>query len=253
MVSACVFATLLEHPASQVHRAMEDPFARRALMGLAMGLTAIAIICSPFGRRSGAHMNPSVTLTFLSLGKLARIDGLFYIASQFAGGAIGVYLAWLMIGPALEDTGVHYVVTEPGSAGIAVAFAAEFAISLVLMLAVLIVSNTASLARATPFVAGLLVALYITFEAPLSGMSMNPARTFGSALVARDWTALWIYFTAPPAGMLLAGQLYRLRWGVHRVFCAKLHHHNSERCIFRCNYAAMQAESTQAGALHDSH
>jgi aquaporin Z len=78
--------------------------------------------------------------------------------------------------------------------------------------------------------------LYIIIEAPISGMSMNPARTLGSAFSAQVWTSIWIYFTAPPTGMLLAAEAYvRLR-GSHRVLCAKLHHENNERCIFRCNY-----------------
>jgi aquaporin Z len=77
---------------------------------------------------------------------------------------------------------------------------------------------------------------YISIEAPLSGMSMNPARTFGSALSANTWTALWIYFTAPPLGMLLAAETYLRLAGARKVFCAKLHHHNNKRCIFRCNF-----------------
>jgi aquaporin Z len=93
------------------------------------------------------------------------------------------------------------------------------------------------MARFTGLFAAALVALYITFEAPISGMSMNPARTFGSAFSAHVWTALWIYFCAPPLGMLLAAEVYvRLR-GTKSVLCAKLHHQNSQRCIFRCGYA----------------
>ena len=75
---------------------------------------------------------------------------------------------------------------------------------------------------------------YLTVEAPLSGMSMNPARTFASAVSARLWTALWVYFTAPPLGMLLAAEVYVRLKGARRVICAKLHHHNRKRCIFRC-------------------
>ena len=107
------------------------------------------------------------------------------------------------------------------------------------MSAVLAFSNHKHLSKATPFIAAALLASYITFEAPLSGMSMNPARTLGSALPAHVWTALWVYFLAPPAAMVLAGQLYRAWRGVQRVFCAKLHHDNSERCIFRCKYTAL--------------
>ena len=67
---------------------------------------------------------------------------------------------------------------------------------------------------------------------PLSGMSTNPARTFGSAVHANDWHALWIYFIAPSLGMLAAGELFlRVRGGA-APYCAKLHHANRERCIF---------------------
>ncbi len=82
-------------------------------------------------------------------------------------------------------------------------------------------------------IAGVLVATFISIEAPLSGMSMNPARTFGSALSGGIWDALWIYFTAPPLGMLLASELYVRTRGLGAVICAKLHHHNNKRCIFK--------------------
>jgi aquaporin Z len=80
-------------------------------------------------------------------------------------------------------------------------------------------------------------------EAPISGMSMNPARTFGSALASQLWTSLWIYFMAPPLGMLLAAEVYRWQKGAPAVICAKLHHHNDKRCIFRCGYEVARAAS----------
>jgi aquaporin Z len=80
--------------------------------------------------------------------------------------------------------------------------------------------------------AGVLIAIYITVEAPFSGMSMNPARTFASALPAQLWTALWVYFTAPSLGMLLAAAVY-LRLKGTPLFCAKLQHDNDTRCIFQ--------------------
>lgn len=239
MISACVFGVLLEHPGSPVHEAIENPVLRRVLMGLAMGLTAIAIIRSPWGQRSGAHMNPSVTLTFLALKKIEPWDAVLYVVSQFVGGILGVMAAEYAIGFPLRNSAVNYVVTVPGPGGPWVAFAAEVLISGVLMLGVLVMSNNPRRARFTPLLAGTLLAVYITVEAPLSGMSLNPSRTFGSALAAQDWTALWVYFTAPPLGMLAVGLAYRFRQGAHRIFCAKLHHHNGHRCIFRCNYGDM--------------
>jgi aquaporin Z len=239
MISACVFTVLLEHPMSPVHQAIESGTLRQVLAGVAMGLTAVAIISSPWGKRSGSHLNPSVTLAFLSLGKVTRVDALFYIVAQFCGGIIGVFVASLLIGEPLRHSAVNYAVTTPGPDGIAFALIAEFAISAILMSVVLVVSNHPKLSRFTPLFAGALVAIFISIEAPISGMSMNPARTLGSAISAEEWTALWIYFTGPPLGMFLAAQLYRLTYGQSKVFCAKFHHHNSARCIFQCNYGAL--------------
>src|SRR6266496_5613366 len=81
MISAAMFTALLEYPASPVHQAIPNAFLRRSLIGLAMGFTAIALIYSPWGQRSGAHMNPATTLTFLHLRKIAPWDGFFYIAA----------------------------------------------------------------------------------------------------------------------------------------------------------------------------
>jgi len=236
MISACAFVVLLEYPASPVRQALPDPVVRRVLIGIAMGLTAIAIIYSPLGQRSGAHFNPSVTLTFFRLGKVEFWDTFFYVIAQFVGGVTGVFLAAVVVGELVADPSVQYAVTVPGMSGAGIAFLAELVISFILMSMVLRVSNTPRLARFTGLFAGAMVATYISLEAPYSGMSMNPARTFASAFPAQIWTALWIYFTAPLLGMLLAAELYLRQHGVHQVFCAKLHHHNDKRCIFRCGY-----------------
>jgi aquaporin Z len=211
---------------------LPDPLARRFLMGLAMGGTAVALIYSRWGMQSGAHMNPAVTLTFHRLGKVPRRDALAYMAAQFTGGLLGVGLARIVWSGRLADRATNYAATLPGPAGIPAAFAAEMAIAFILMSVILRVSNHPRHARLTGVCAGLLVALYITVEAPISGMSMNPARTLGSAAFAGVWTALWIYFLAPPLGMLLAAELYLRRRGPAGVFCAKLHHQNDTRCIF---------------------
>jgi aquaporin Z len=234
MGSALGFTVLLEHPASPVHSALPNPTLRRALMGCAMGATAIALVYSPFGQRSGAHFNPAFTLTFLRLGKIEPSDALAYVVAQFAGGIAGVALVAGALGMLVAAPSVNYAVTVPGAAGVATAFAAELAISFVTMLTVLIVSNQARLARYTPLFVGTLVATWITLEAPISGMSMNPARSLASAAGAGVFSSLWLYFAAPLAGMLLAAELFVRARGLRAVHCAKLHHQNSQRCIFRC-------------------
>src|SRR5271157_6056206 len=232
MVSACVFGALYEFPQSPVHQAIMSSFLRRLFMGVTMGLTAIAIIYSPWGKQSGAHINPSVTLTFFRLGKIRGWDALFYIAAQFSGAVLGVFLVAQLLGRQVSDPAVRYVVTTPGPRGPLVALLAEFIIATGMMSAVLYFSNHHHLAGYTGLVAGLLVATYITIEAPFSGMSMNPARTFGSALPPMIWDGFWVYLTAPPLGMLFAAELYLWRKGQQAVKCGKLHHQNNKRCIF---------------------
>ena len=229
MVSACLLTLLLEHPASPARAALDPPLLRRALMGLAMGLTAVALIYSPIGQRSGAHFNPAVTLTFLRLGRVAPVDAAFYIAAQFAGGLLGVLACGAFLGAALDDPSVGWVATRPGPDGPAVAFVAELLISGLMMGAVLACIARPRLERYAGLAAGMLLALYITFESPLSGTSLNPARSLGSALPGGIWQGWWIYLTAPTLGMLLAGEIARRRWVTH---CAKLHHTDRQRCIF---------------------
>ena len=208
MFCTCSFATLLQHPASPVRHIFVSGIVRRALMGLAIGATVIALIMSPWGKRSGGHINPAMTFAFYRLGKIAPWDALFYGMAQFSGATSGVALATFLLRGAPGDGTVRYAVTAPGVYGAAVAFAAELAISFILMITVLLVTNHERLARYTPYFVGSLYALNITFETPLSGMSMNPARTFGPAAYGGYWHTLWIYFVAPTIGMLVAATVF---------------------------------------------
>ena len=241
MVAAGSVATALGSPRSAISGTIMDPMLRNVIAGLAMGVTAITLIHSSWGKRSGAHMNPAVTLTFLCLGRTKGWDALFYIVAQTVGGTLGVLLVAAVLGHAFSDAPVSYAATMPGVAGPRVAFAAELTISGVLMFVILNLSGTQRLARFTGFAAGLLVALYISFESPLSGMSMNPARTFASAAPAMNWEHYWIYLFAPPLGMLTgAGAFLGIR-GVRRLGCAKLLHPADVRCI-HCGHEPTEQE-----------
>lgn len=231
MVSAGLFATLLEYPGSPVRAAIESAELRLALMGLAMGATAVGIIYSPWGKRSGAHINPAVTLTFLRLGKIKAVDAAFYVLAQFGGGTIGVLIVWTVLGAAFSEPPVYFVNTVPGRGGAAAAFAVEVAMACGLML--MIVVSLAS-SRLMPFIglfAGIMITAYIAVFAPVSGMSINPARTLASAAPGGVWEFLWIYFTAPVIGMLAAVEIYRFARLGHERFCAKLNHDPAYRCI----------------------
>jgi len=242
MISACVFTVLLMHPASPLALWIADPLWKRAVIGIAMGLTAIALIYSPWGKQSGAHFNPSVTIAFFRLGKIAPADAFFYVVAQFTGAVVGVLICVGLLRRWISDPRVNYAITAPGRKGATVALVSEFVISFLLMTAVLLSSNNKRLTALTGVFAGCLVAVCITVEAPLSGMSMNPARTFGSALPAHAWKGWWIYFSAPPLGMLAAAEAYVKLAGAHKVICAKLHHRAGKRCIFKCGYRRADAE-----------
>jgi aquaporin Z len=235
MVSACCFGVLLGNPESPVTAALPSALVRRSLMGVAMGLTATALFFSPWGRRSGAHMNPAVTLCFLRLCRITPAQAAGYAAAQFVGGAAGVAIAASLLGVLMRDPAVNYVVTMPGRPGTVVAWAAEFTIALVMMTTVLSVNRVPRLAPYTGLFAATLVALYITFEAPLSGMSLNPARTFASAISARSWTSIWVYFSAPPLGMLAAVEIQRLLIRRPHRLCGKWSHPSHDPSVFECD------------------
>jgi len=243
MISACAFSALMEHPASPVRANVMNADARRFLIGLAMGMTAILLIYSPMGRRSGAHMNPATTLTFYRLRKVERWDAVFYVLSQFAGGVLGVLVSFALMGATLTQRDVNFAITRPSERGEAVAFVSEVFITFLLMTVILNVSNSRKYARVTGIAAGTMVTLFILFEAPLSGMSMNPARSFASDFVGMQWNGIWIYFVAPVIGMMTAAEVFVRRRGIHSVICAKLNHSGNARCIFRCGYMMMPAQA----------
>ena len=230
MLSAATMTTVLEHPASPIHQALPNALLRRALMGIAMGLTAASLVYSPWGRRSGAHFNPAVTLTFFRLGKVPGRDAALYVVAQFAGAVLGIAAAAVPLRPWIADRSVQYVATLPGPGGDGPAFAGELGMSFLLMLTVLTVSNRTRWMRFTGLCAAAMVGCFITFEAPLSGMSMNPARTFGPSLVGGLPHGLWLYFIAPPLGMLAAAEVFTRARGRLAVNCARLHHVGP--CIF---------------------
>lgn len=236
MVSACLAVAMLEYPGSPLRGAIADGFARRALIGVLMGATALAIFLSAWGKRTGAHMNPAVTLVFAWLGKTTVPNAVGYIAGQLIGGVGGVLLSSLLLGDVIRDPAINYIVTVPGTHGVLVAWVAEFIMSAAIIFTVLALSGIEGWAKATPYAAASLVCVFIVVEAPFSGMSINPARTLGSAIPANVWTAWWVYITAPVAGMFAgAGLRHLLAQCSHRRACCMGGRCNSCRCLYTCH------------------
>ncbi|HEX8425590.1 MAG TPA: aquaporin [Hymenobacter sp.] len=221
---ASLLTVLLEHPASPVRQALPDSTLRRGLLGMAMLLVVVAIVYNPWGKRSGAHINPAVTLAFWQLGKMRLPDALWYVLAQVVGAILAAQLMALVLGPLYAHPAVKYAVTEPmpKPGGEALAFAAEFVISFILMLVMLGCLHSSKLKKLTGWLLGALIALYILFESPYSGMSLNPARSLGTALAARSYHGLWLYWVAPPLAMWLATVLFRHFYHGEALDCAVL-------------------------------
>lgn len=211
MVFAGGCTALFDYPGSPVREAIPSDAMRRLVIGIVMTLVTAGLIYSPWGQRTGAHMNPAVTLTFLQLGRIGGWDAAFYILFQFGGGLLATPFLFALIGAPFAHSEVRFGTTQPGPAGELVAFAAEFVIAFAL--ACILFSTLASprWKRWTGLFVALAIGLFIAVESPLSGMSMNPARSVGAAVTSGQWSGIWLYFAAPLSAMWLAAETFRRR------------------------------------------
>ena len=184
MFCTCLCGALLYSRESPLRSLSLSSTGSSVLMGVGVAVATFLIIRSPFGRRSGAHVNPAITLAYLWLGRVHRWDAICYVLAQFAGGLAGVFLAYQLLGHHLSAPPVRYVVTLPGNYGNAIAFLAEFLLSALLMGVVLFATNHRRLAQFSPlFVALIIIGGYVLGPS-ISGFSVNPARSFSSAFFA---------------------------------------------------------------------
>lgn len=173
-------------------------------IALTFGLIVLAMIYT-VGDVSGAHLNPAVTIAFFAAGRFPGREVMPYVASQLAG-ATAASLVLYFLFPQAETLGM----TLPASGAIQ-SFVLEIALTLILMWVILSVSTGASEKGITAGIAvGSVIALEAMFAGPISGASMNPARSWGPALVSLHFESLWIYLSATVLGALLAVPLCRV-------------------------------------------
>lgn len=241
MVSASVATVLLYDPRSPAFHLIENEFWKRALMALAMAGTAVAIIYSRWGKRSGAHMNPAFTLSFWVMGKINTVDAVYYAVFQFVGGVAGSLLSYVLTAGLLADPQANWAATVPGPDGVPAALLSELIIAFILMFVVALMLNS-RFDQLTGVAAGCLIFLYVLYKSPYSGFGMNPARSFASALPSGTWTAFWIYLVAPPLGMLTAVFVHNYLLGMPNEFTQpKLNPNHMTRCI-HCGYVPPAAQ-----------
>ncbi len=231
---------------------MSNPMLRRLATGILFAGGATLVVYSPLGQRSGGHINPAVTLAFWRMGQVSTRDAVAYVIAQFAGALVGAFaagLAWRELTPAIQ-----YAVTIPGD-GYSTLFAlvAETIITFLLVFTIFVCVNKPSIAPRTGIIAGALVALLVMVEAPVSGTSLNPARSLGPAIMVPLYRDIWIYFVGPCIGAVIAVAAYTQQWGGGTV-CAKLYHTEKYRCPFDCcGYRLVSAGETvmRQGELGD--
>jgi len=223
---------------------IESPDLRRLLTGIMFAGGATLVVISPLGQRSGGHLNPAVTLAFWMKGNIATIDALFYVVAQTIGALLGVGIAALLAGEAVR--GVQFGITLPGEGySVTTAFFAEIVITAALVGLILFCVNNQRFARYTPVLAGSLVAALVFIEAPISGTSLNPARSIAPAILASVYVHQWLYIVAPLVGAVCAVWLHgRLSGSRPSTGCAKLYHTERYQCIFtNCGYSRFVAGS----------
>jgi aquaporin Z len=214
--------------------AIDPPILRRFITGLLFAAGATAVVYSPLGQRSGGHINPAVTLAFWVLGKVAGRDVVPYIVAQTLGAFAGVALAAAVCGDMARS--IQLAATLPGEGWTwASALTAELAATFALVFLIFVCVNKPAVAARTGLIAGSLVVALVTIEAPISGTSVNPARSLAPAVLFPLFRDQWIYVVGPIAGALLAAVAYRSQWGGATV-CAKLYHTAKYPCPFACGY-----------------
>ena len=181
-------------------------------VGIAMvfGLIIMVMVYAT-GHLSGAHINPAVTLAFTLTRHFPPREALAYVTAQIAGataGALALLAVW-------TDKPAHLGATLP-SVGTGSALVYEVLLTAFLMFVIMAVAtDTRAVGAAAAIAIGGTVGLDALFGGPVTGASMNPARSFGPALVAGEWHDLWIYLVGPIAGAALGALAYQLVRGEH--------------------------------------
>ena len=198
---------------------------RRLITGFLFGTTGACIALSPVGKRSGAHINPIVTLAFRLMGKLDLSTSLGYVAAQLAGGILGSLplLAWGAMGRS-----VAFGATFPGEGyGVGAALLGEVITTFAMVTLLCVFLAVRRIRPFTPAIFPILFAVMVYAESPISGTSCNPARSLGPSIISGRWDGWWIYWVGPAIGSVAACVACSAL--AKRITVAKLYHFDSDR------------------------
>jgi len=193
---------------SPVARVVGDPSARLLLTGLLFSGTGSLVAVSPLGRRSGAHLNPAVTLALRVAGRVHAHDLAGYVVAQLLGATAGAAVVRLLWGDVAVSIGDGVTTPGPHTSALA-AVAIEALMTAILILTIFGCLRDRRLAPWTPLVLWPVIAALVWRGAPYTGTSLNPARSLGPALVADRWNDVWIYVAGPLLGALSVALVVR--------------------------------------------
>jgi MIP family channel proteins len=178
-------------------------------VALAFGL-ALAAVVAALGHVSGAHVNPAVTLGMASTGKFPWRYAPHYIAAQLVGAVLGALATWVTFGGAGARSEAKLAATYPAQGvGDLQAFVVEVLITFILVFVVMAVAtDRRAPAAIAPIAVGFALAVGVFIAGPVTGGSLNPARSLGPMIVAGDLSSVWLYVLGPIVGGVLAALLY---------------------------------------------
>ncbi len=208
---------------SKIVMLIPDSGLRRLITGFLFGLTGALIAVSPFGRESGAHINPVVTMAFYLKKKIRASHAAGYVVFQLVGAVLGA-LPLLMWGQ--TGASVNFGATLPGKDyGVWQAVLGESVTTFALISALFFFLSHKRTQRFTPFLFPVLYAVMVYIEAPVSGTSTNPARSLGPVVISWNWHDWWIYWLGPVIGTLIAIGVHRLPLlNRFEIIIAKIYH-----------------------------
>ncbi|MBH8562557.1 aquaporin family protein [Nostoc sp. CENA67] len=206
---------------------------RLLINGLIFAGSGALFTISPLGKLSGAHLNPCVSLAFWLQGKMHKRDLIGYIIGQLLGAILGTFVVTNLWGK--YALSVNNCMTLPSkSYALWYVFLAEVFMTCLLILSISIFLSHRRLLRWTPLMVWLLVATMVWLGAPISGTSLNTARSIGPAFISWFWQDQWLYCIAPPLGALIGVGVFRLiSMGEREVLTGKLFHVHHYPCIFK--------------------
>jgi aquaporin Z len=195
------------------------------LTGFAFGCVGCLVTLSPVGKISGAHINPAVSVAFWLRGLMGTTTMIWYIISQMAGAVLGC-IPLLLWGGAAKS--IEYGITHPGSAGLAAGFIGEVITTAGLITVLYLFIGTKTLRNFTPYTMPLIYGV-MAVEVPYSGCSTNPARSFGPAVIAGDFSYYWLYWVGPLVGVVLVTLFFRyMRLSrVYKINSARVSYYDS--------------------------